>query len=401
MNKKGIFIIILFILIIRGVCSMGVSPGKQEINFEPNLEKTLQLTIHNTDSKFFKAFVNVEGELSDYVVLHDVLVTFTDQDLTKTLDYELKLPERIDKPGIHEIRMVVTEIPEDAEKQGTFIGARVSIVSKIEVRVPYPGKYAEAKLTIPKTNQGDPVNFFVEVSNYGEQDIQNAAATINIMGPTNEKIATIKTNEKAVKSKEKRELTASLTYDLNPGTYHAEGVLEYDGIYSNFMENFVIGDIFIDIKNIQVNNFRLGQVAKFDIELENMWSDYLSDIYMNVIVRDESKQYTEYEPARFSLQPLGSKEVSAYWDTNNVPVGKYFIDILLEHSGKSFNKTFDIVLSLDKIEIGPAARAIIPKELKENEFIKGNLTILTILVIFLIIFNIYVYFRFIRKKKGV
>lgn len=400
--KKNIILIlgVLSIVLACNTLALGISPGRKETDFAANQKEQMQITIYNTDKAFFKAVVYAEGEYAEYITLEKSLISFTDQDEKITINYEIDYPSTEPKPGMHETRIIAMELPEESKSQGTVVAARVAVVSKLIVRVPYPGKYAEAKLRAEKSSTDESMSFYVEVFNYGFEDIANAKATISIYGPTNEKIATIHSDEKSIKSKEKKELTAKWLPEVSEGKYHATAIVDYDGRIASSEADFQIGEGTILIKDLFVNNFRLGQIAKIDILLENTWTDYLRDIIAEVTVRDANKTYATFKINHFTIAPLDSINITSYWDTAGINVGQYYADVVLHYSEKTIKKTFNLVVSLDRIETVGIGRIIAGSSLEkeQGDSIIKSVSLLTILVGLLLVVNVYVFYKLIKKK---
>src|SRR3989344_3108098 len=102
-KRLGKIFLILCIAILAGLfitprlsqAALGVSPGKIEINFEPNLEASYTFQVIG-DNPSVALEIFTRGELGKYV-------TFDRKELAGGGDFTatLKLPEKIDKPGVH------------------------------------------------------------------------------------------------------------------------------------------------------------------------------------------------------------------------------------------------------------------------------------------------------------
>ena len=132
--------------------------------------------------------------------------------------------------------------------------------------------------------------FIIPVLSLGEENINKASATIDILGPTNEKLATVKTDEKAVESKNRRDLTAKWKADVNPGVYHAVAVVNYDGKLVRVEKNFGVGNLLIDVVDVKVKNFKLGGIAKFEISLENKWNQKIDWKWRFIVIKGTKLQ---------------------------------------------------------------------------------------------------------------
>src|SRR3989338_4769737 len=182
-NKLGVaLILVIFALMLaKDASALGISPGKKTIDFEPNLEKDITLTVFNGEHSDFTAAIFTRGELGNYIELQEAKLKFSSEDGEKSFNYKIKLPEKIDKPGPHTAEIVVREISESGEGKDIVIGALVAVVSQLEVKVPYPGKYVTANLDIVNAKPNEEVKFFLRVNNLGEEDIVNTKARIIVL----------------------------------------------------------------------------------------------------------------------------------------------------------------------------------------------------------------------------
>lgn len=396
MKAKIIAWPILFLIAAAMCTAIGISPIRKVVDFEPNKEYDLQLKIRNSGYKDIKVIIYARGELAEYIGIIDSLLAIDRDEGEKTARYRLTLPESFAAPGTHKADIVAVEYPSDfGTGKETAVTATASVVSELWVRVPYPGKYAEAKLYIDAKNINEDVNFAVAVMNFGKQDIQKAKVRIRILGATYEEIASIETNEVSIKSKETKKLTAKWLADVNPGKYHVIAEISYDEKKLVLEKNFEVGSLYIVIKRIDVKDFSLGQVAVFDILLESQWNEQINDVYGEMTVFDDAgTEYTRFKTATADIAPMGQALLKAYWDTRDISVGKYNLRLLIHYAEKVTEKLIEAEVNIDSIrtELGPTAQVVAAKGLDRD-------TILTILVIILVAINIGWFVFFMKKKK--
>ncbi len=396
MKLKPILLIIVMLVLINHAYALGIAPSHSDVIFEPGLEKTIQLKIINNVHKDFDAVIYAEGELAEYIIIENPTSSLSKDEDSKIISYKIKLPQSFEKQGLHEARVVVREIPKKT-KGGTTITATVAVVSKLKVMVPYSGKYAEIKLFVTNFKQDKESNFAIEVKNLGTQDILEAYAIVNIYDPSNNKVATITSNKASIKSKDKDILIARWTPDLGPGNYRAVATLMYDSLNTRDEKPFTIGTFALDIISISVNNFKLGGIAKFDILVENKWNEEVPNVFAETSVKDDKgKIYTQFKTASADIPAFGSQELNAYWDTAKVIPEAYKFDIVLSYLGQKTEKVFDIMVDHDKITASLVGQVIGVEE-EEKPVVLKSIYILIFLVVILIIFNVFVYFKKIKK----
>jgi len=396
MKLKPILLIIVMIALANQIYALGIAPSHVDVIFEPGLEKTIQLKVINNDYKDFDAVVYAEGALAEYITIDEPMIKLSKDQDSKIISYNLKLPQSLEKQGLHEARIIVREIPKET-KGGTTITASLAVASKLNVMVPYKGKYAEIKLFVTDFKQDKESNFAVEVINLGTEDILEAKAVIDIYGPLNNKLETVTSNKASVQSKNKEILIAKWTPKLRPGSYHAVATLIYDELNTKDEKSFTIGTLELEIVSISVTDFRLGGIAKFDILVENNWNMEIPNVYAETTVKDnKEKIYTQFKTASVNIPAFGKQELNAYWDTAKVIPGAYKFDIILNYLGQKTEKIFDIMVEYDKITATLAGQ-VIGVEGEEKPALVKSVYILIFLVVILIIFNIVIYFKKIRK----
>ncbi len=364
-NKKLIGMLVSFIVItiflVHNVEALGISPGRKTFNFESNLKETVEFKILNNDHRDMQALIYVEGDLAEYVALQDVMLNIKASDDFKMSKYEIRLPSKIEKPGTHEARIVVREVPVDAAIKGSHVGATASVVTQLHVIVPYPGKYAEVELKISETGAGQPLTFIVPVNNYGTQNIVKAKGIIDIYGPTNDKITSLETDSLGIKSKERGELVTVWEGDINPGKYFVIVTVTYDGETATAEKVFSVGDLAIDILDVTVKDYKLGGIAKFNILVESKWAEDLADVYAEMTVTQNGDEIIRFKSASETVKALAKEELIAYWDTEGIKEGTYDAKLALYYGDRSTERELKAIVSLNSIEvsfIGATGKAV-------------------------------------------
>ena len=402
-NKLGIVLFLVFTLLIENVIALGISPGKKIIDFEPNLEKDITLTVFNSEHRDFTAAIFARGELSNYIEIQETKLKFSSQDNEKSFNYKIKLPEKIDKPGQHYADVVVREISEAEEGKDIVIGALVAVVSQLEVKVPYPGKYATANLDIENAKPNEEVRFFLRINNLGEEDIGDARAKITIFNKKNKEVAQITTDATSINSKERKELTAKWTANASLGDYKAVAVVSYDDLETTAESNFIIGDFFLKPLDISVKNFKLGQIAKFNILVENLANRELNDTAAQLLLFDENEnKVMDIKSTPTEIEAFSKKELIAYWDTENIKEGAYIGKIILGYEGKTAERQIRTVVKENEIKteiIGITAFAV---DVPEAESKPNNGLLFSIAIVILILSNIawLIYYKKFRKREN-
>ena len=72
---KFVIMVLIFLLLNQVVLALGLSPAKKVINFAPNKEETINFNLINNENKDLKVFVEVIGELAEYIKIPNNIVT--------------------------------------------------------------------------------------------------------------------------------------------------------------------------------------------------------------------------------------------------------------------------------------------------------------------------------------
>jgi len=344
--------IILILVLSQNVIAIGISPGRVTLDFESGMHKEIQLKIINNEHKDMRVMLGVMGELADHITLNKKSLEFTSEESEKTFTYTVDLPEKL-LAGEHEAKIAAAELPPEGVEEGIYIGATIVVTSQLIVKVPYPYKYAKIRLSVGKADVNKTTSFYVEVENLGEQDLVNMQASIEILSATNQKIAVLKTNTKTIAAKTRGELIARWKADVNPGNYRAIATLVYDeGKIASSEMIFSVGSLKVEVIDISVRNFRLGEIAKFDIVVENKWSEEVKNVYARLQIQDENNNLiANVKTPSIDLQPLSRGVLNAYWDTAGVQEGSYSGKLFLNYANQVIEKELKTKITLNSIEI--------------------------------------------------
>ena len=399
LKNVGICMILLIftLLIVSDVFALGVSPARKIIEFSPELEIEVEFNVLNSEGKDMKVVIYVEGDnLDEEIIIDNPELIFSSGELQKSVKYNIKLPEKYDEPGTHEIKIVAREIPVDKAFEGTFVGASVAVVHIVRINVPYPGKYATVELKLGEdTGQG--VDFIVYVNNFGTQKIVSAKGIIDVYGPTNEKLTSLETGLVSIDSGARKAMNVKWDENINSGKYYAKLTVLYDGNVAEYEKVFNVGIRLVDILDIIVKNFKLGGIAKFNILVENGWPEVISDVYTDLLISEKGQEIGRFKSAAEDIPALAKEELTAFWDTAGVEEGDYDAKISLYYDDKIVEKDMKTKISFNSISFSGFTGAVISDEVGGET---SDTKILIGLVVILIIINLiwFVYFKFKKKK---
>jgi hypothetical protein len=396
---KMVFIAMLLIIASNIVLAIGIGPSRQYVSFTPGETIDSELLVINDRHQNFTAEVGVQGELIDYVEIGTHLVEVTSDDSLVKIPFTIRFPEQEPKPGEHEIEIVVEQLPAAAEsQQGTFVSANIALISQLIVRVPYPGKYADGKMFISgNENQDMPTRFTLMIYNFGKEDIGNTYSQIEILNQDNEKVAEVVTSSKQIMSKQEVKLEGLWEPEIGKGTYNAIATIYYDDLHFKIEKEFNLGIFAIYVTDIYVKQFRLGEIAKFEIILENSWNTEVEDVYAEFMVEDSAgRNVAQYQTEKIDIAANSVGQLEAYWDTAGLETGIYKVVLLTHYAGKTTQSEYEFEVGLDGIIL------VGEEEIEEKASTTPVLVALIIVVVLLMaVMNaLWLYFAYKKSKKS-
>ncbi|MFH1289871.1 MAG: hypothetical protein ABIH92_00510 [Nanoarchaeota archaeon] len=399
MSKKTIFSILFFIVMLQSVLALGTFPGRQTIDFVPGMEKTFTFTVVNSEQRDINVVISAQGELQDYIFIPEVVVRMSASETSKEISYTVKLPQEL-PPGLHTADVVLVQLPDQFVDTGQMsVGAAVAVLTQVYVRVPYPGKYGEVNLNVFGPNENGEMTFAVPVFSRGEFALTGVKASVEVYTSLNEKVASVYTNEIAsIPGKDRAELIANWDpQGAAPGPYRAVAKVTWGEGTESVEKEFTLGERRLTLEGVEVNDFKLGEIAKFEILVENHWSETIEGAYAEMIVYSESGNIlADFKSPTYDIGPNNNELMLAFWDTQGVNEGSYDSTLFLKYAGTSDQNDLTIEVDEKKITI-IGAGYIITAGVSGTGISKGLLIFLVGLIIVLALANIS-WFMYLRKR---
>jgi len=201
-NVKPIIIIALLILtallVSTSVLAIGITPSKRIVQFKPGEKLTYGIDVVNNGQEELDVTVYARGELKDQVKLSTQKLSMGADDKSKHVNVEFTMPDKIDVAGPHEVDIVAVGSTPAPEGVSSAIKADLAVISKLLVEVPYPDKYAEARIHVLDTETGRPVQVNIPVFNKGSVPLSEVYAKIEVYDKDGEKIDSFQTDKRAI-----------------------------------------------------------------------------------------------------------------------------------------------------------------------------------------------------------
>ena len=353
MSNKFLFLgFLIGILLISNAFALGITPGRTTIDFSPGLNKTITVSILNSEHKNVNIVVSVKGELKDYITPREMSFELKSDEESKQIVFELALPDEL-RPGTRTGEIYILQLPETDLVGEAYVGAALAVASQINVNVPYPGKYAEADLNILEADENGEVTFIIPVVNKGTSDLVNVYANIDIYNKMGKRVASFNTDSISIKKGARGEIVEKWSANVPFGNYNAIATLIYDGEGSIKLEKeFDIGAQILELKEVKVNNFVLGGIAKFEMLVENKWGDKITDAYTRTeVFNKDGIKIANFKSATTDIDALSKGVLFSYWDTSGVNKGIYDANIYLYYGAKSMRKDAQFNIKENAIDI--------------------------------------------------
>lgn len=396
--KKIIIYGFVMILLISTLHALGISPSRNEVYYESGQKIKKSFLILNNEFKDTNVKLFAGGSLGEYIEFENETVKLRNDKYETVVNYYITMPRNLD-PGVHSAEIIAIE---SSDSSSNILVANIGILHKLNVRVPYPDQYIEGIFYLSEARPNENVLFTITVSNVGSEDLKKIRGSIIITGSNKQGVAQFNTNEISLEKGVKSKIVGNWIANVQPGTYHAQAIVEYDNGKILLLEkDFDIGEPLVDIENIKVNSFKLGTIAKFDISVINKWNQNIPGIYGITEISDNSGALIDtYKTSSEDIPASGSKELYSYWDTADINPGEFTISVKVHYLGRIREKVYEMTVKQNEIIL--KSPSITGEVIGNNNEFKVNSTLLIIIVIGLfIIVIIQMVFKYLSKKPPI
>ncbi|MFH1521365.1 MAG: hypothetical protein ABIF18_00230 [archaeon] len=331
----GLLILVIISAEIISAGGVGISPVYYKEFFEPGLEKNFTFNAFNTKADE-GVNIYVKGDLADYVTLSNVYFLGNGE-----FTVSLKLPEKIDTPGTHKI--IIGAIEAKSETEEGVIGGIAAIQGRIDILVPYPGKYSESTFTISDINEGEEATYEIETENLGSQDLE-VKTTIEIYKDNmSENVLTKRLKEKIIRPKEISNIIETIdTRNLPPGEYQALATIDW-GKIDKVNQTFRIGEFLVEVIDYDYQ-FEENKINEFNIKIQNKWNMKIDQVFATLSITDEGRLLRSFKTVSVDTSPWEVKNLTSYFDTTGLEIKRYTANIILNYGEEVSSKLIAIYI---------------------------------------------------------
>ncbi|MBI2110352.1 hypothetical protein HYT51_01060 [Candidatus Woesearchaeota archaeon] len=297
-----------------------MQPPQIELAYEPNLKTEVGFAVGGYRGEGNLSLrMYIVGDLNQTILLNENF-TMIQTGEWKGFSANVSLPDFLE-PGVHVNGIVVEEVGATTEGVGAIAGVMIPL----RIYVPYPWRYIELEFKASDIAVGEKVPFYIKIISRSKEELKRVFATINIYDNDNQKVDSITSDSFSLDTNQARELTLYWDSQNNSvGIYHAVASVFFDGEYRESDTFFKIGDVLIEILNINGTSVEKDQIAKVDVETISRWNSQIKDVYAEVLLYDPSgNMLRKSKTETFTLEPWHPTSVSSYLDVRDLEIGDY------------------------------------------------------------------------------
>lgn len=395
MNKRFL-ILLIGIFVMSSVFALGITPARTTLDFESGSSKEVSFDVVNSGGTDIKVVFSAQGDLAEYIYLPEKDGLILGGEKQKSFTYRLDFPATLE-PGLNTGEVVVLQLPGEGSSGGSQILATLAVVTQIHLYVPYPGKYANAKMYIYGGDLGESVRFVIPVVSAGEFDLTSVRANVDIYSKAGEKVDSFNVGPIGVKSGEKKELVYDWGGASVIGDYVAKASLIYDEGTLDLAEPFSVGSQTLELQEVSVKDFSLGEIAKLEMLVENKWSEAIGDVYVETsILNDKGGEVSNFKSSSYNVGALSKEMFVSYWDTAGVLEGDYDAEVSIRYGDKESKKGLKFEVSKNDLVVVGLGYVI---SAEGGSGSSSLVIVLVIIIVVMVLINL-LWFLIFRKKLG-
>jgi hypothetical protein len=347
-NKSSLllFLIILFALCSENALAIGASKYTSRIEFSPNGIEEMRYTVTNENAEQVQVLLSLKGEFSQYASFRPADKFYLSPGESADFYMTITFPETFERPGIYLNRVTITEVkPNTGAMQ-----FRPELGLRLDINVPYEGKYPYGVLAVDDSKPGQDINFKLTITNLGQETINSLFSTVRFYEGTKEISAVVTTTENNIAKDQAVELFGAFkSLNLKPGTYYADAEISYDG-ETKITEKTTarVGELKVSILNY-TRRTEAGKTKPFFIEVESVWNDPIENTYADVTLKSNLTKLLSFKTTSEVIKPWERKNLSYFIDATGLTPGNYDIEIVLNYANEK-NDTVKDSIELFKAE---------------------------------------------------
>ncbi|MGV8161938.1 MAG: hypothetical protein ACP5N2_01225 [Candidatus Nanoarchaeia archaeon] len=403
-NKfKLLAILFLFLLNVflfsNSVQGLGVLPAFEETILEGSSIK-YDITIVNEENIDQELSVLVEGDLAEYIRLSESVISFSKGEPRKTITATLTVPQRLTfRPGEYNNRVVIKQ---QSKEEGMI--AKLGVASRWIITVPGEGASLTVNLFSPNFIKNSQNSFSVEVFNKGNKQASNCKALIDVYTALNVKVDSFVSTSRNIAPKTQDRIQIYWTPNVENGNYFAKASVICDDADGYGEKSFSVGSPDLEIESFATDNFKLGEISKFDLILSSSWGEQIDGVHADVELAKGDLSIFKIGTESKNIGPLKSISIPVFMDTAGVAPGDYTIFITLYYLGKQKEEVYSAKLLEDRAVITSLTGNVVGGRASDSSGAGDKsgdsyMGLLILAIVIVVIVNVVLVIKFMRKKK--
>lgn len=400
-NKKVafniIFILMIFLFTTQSVFAIGVVPASKEYLLDNNkITYSIRLVNDEFSDKTYE--LEVAGDLAQYITLNTEKISFNKNEKYKEFIVNVDIPESLDVLGGEYVNRITIK---ESATQATNIAAKVGVVSKLTLVSPYKDASLKSNFITPNFIKDQQNSFSLEVKNEGIKDAKNCRGLLSIQSNTNTELDLLIHEPVDIKPGYTQRYLFPWKATLNNGDYYAKATVICDGLESIEENKFNIGSPSIKVLKLVSDNFKLGQINKFDLILESEWNSAINNVYADISLTKDKSILQNAKTPTSNFEKLDTQTFPLFIDTTKVEPGTYEFMITIHYLEKETIELFNLLMTTEGVKISSITGNVIGNSIPQKTELKesGEVNLLTLLIIVVVLVNGFLFYMLIKKKK--
>ncbi|MCX8194477.1 MAG: hypothetical protein N3G19_03940, partial [Candidatus Pacearchaeota archaeon] len=108
----------------------------------------------------------------------------------------------------------------------------------------------------------------------------------------------------------------------------------------------------LNITNVSIKNYQMGQTAQIDIEVNNPSPKSFEDVYATMAIYDKyGNLRSQFNSTPVRIEPYSSEVIEVYWDTYGFENGGYGGELVVYYDNQTKKQDLIFLLRPDRVEV--------------------------------------------------
>jgi hypothetical protein len=226
--------------------------------------------------------------------------------------------------------------------------------------------------------------------------LTDVKAHVDIYNSLGDKVDSFKTQSVSIPSGGRKEIVYGWKADVPIGNYRASASLVYDEGTIPLEATFSIGSKELELQEVSVNGFSLGEIVKLEMLVENKWSEKIVDAHVATKIKNNKGDIvSSFESANYDIDSLSKQTFVSYWDTAGVRTGDYQTEVSINYGDKSSKRNLEFQVGQNDLTVIGLGYVISAEG--DDGGVSGLVVVLIVVIVLLLLINL-LWFFLLRKR---